>query len=59
MTFQLAKGRHAYEINARDASLSDNLKYFWLLLKFPAKVGKGLHGKPRDEIIGLYWLLSG
>ena len=38
---QLAKvSKHEYEIYTKDASiyhLSDNLKYFWLLLKFPAK----------------------
>jgi len=38
---QLAKGsKHEYENYTRDASiyhLSDNLKNFWLLLKFPAK----------------------
>jgi len=36
---QLAKvSKHEYEIYTKDASiyhLSDNLKYFWLLLKFP------------------------
>jgi len=38
---QLAKGsKHKYEIYSKDAliyHLSDNLKYFWLLLKFPVK----------------------
>ena len=44
---QLAKGsKQEYEIYTRDASiyhLSDNLKYFWLRLKFPDRKSDLLH----------------